>query len=49
MGLRIMRQRARAIQAGFEIRPSDRGTIVEVSLKNRQLLRVNGRDPESTW
>jgi len=47
MGLRIMRQRARAIQAGFAIRPSDRGTIVEVSLKNRQLLRVNGRDPES--
>ncbi|PEN13828.1 hypothetical protein CRI94_07125 [Longibacter salinarum] len=39
MGLRIMRQRARAIQAGFTIRPSERGTVVEVSLKNRHLLR----------
>ena len=40
MGIRIMRQRARAIQAGLEIRPSQGGTEVIVSLKNKSLVRA---------
>jgi PAS domain S-box-containing protein len=40
MGLRIMQQRARAIQAGLEIRPSQGGTEVVVSLKNKAFVRT---------
>jgi PAS domain S-box-containing protein len=40
MGVRIMQQRARAIQAGLEIRPSQGGTEVIVSLKNKALIRT---------
>lgn len=40
MGVRIMQQRARAIQAGLEIRPSKGGTEVIVSLKNKALIRT---------
>lgn len=40
MGVRIMEQRARAIQAGLEIRPSEKGTKVVVSLKNEALIRT---------
>lgn len=45
MGIRIMRQRARAIQAGLEIRPSQGGTEVIVSLKNKLMIRA---EPGST-
>lgn len=40
MGVRIMEQRARAIQAGLAIQPSDKGTKVVVSLKNEALIRT---------
>jgi signal transduction histidine kinase len=48
MGVRIMRQRARAIQAGFEISPTERGTMVRVSLKHKQLIRPAGASSAST-
>jgi hypothetical protein len=43
-----MRQRARAIQAGFEISPTERGTMVRVSLKHKQLIRPAGASSAST-